>query len=67
MIKAAMSHAPSSAASASSASTTASAPPASTTKRPAVDVYKRQGVENVARDKLDMAAEGEIIFYDVSD
>ena len=26
-----------------------------------------EGVENVARDKLDMAAEGEIIFYDVSD
>ena len=25
-----------------------------------------EGVENVARDKLDMAAEGEIIFYDVS-
>ena len=26
-----------------------------------------EGVENVARDKLDMAAEGEIIFYDVRD
>ena len=26
-----------------------------------------EGVENVAREKLDMVGEGEIVFYDVSD